>query len=184
MGECKVNDVHVLCCGKSFLLPINSFLCINRPCTLSGIFKFICTFCKCHSSVDRQESIDIPSTPVLENPEHQTLWYCKYFLGKYHYNFVGQEINDGEKSTYVLSCVEEISFGKTHCRCIMWAKDGPKRLVIAGAFKSKTVRHILAQFGYTGPKIDQSPKQVRQLNRKVEYRKRIKLFRKHYIKIH
>ena len=54
----------------------------------------------------------------------------------------------------------------------MWAKDGPKRLVIAGAFKSKTVRHILAQFGYTGPKIDQSPKQVRQLNRKVEYRKR------------
>ena len=56
----------------------------------------------------------------------------------------------------------------------MWAKDGPKRLVIAGAFKSKTVRHILAQFGYTGPKIDQSPKQVRQLNRKVEYRKRMK----------
>ena len=53
----------------------------------------------------------------------------------------------------------------------MWAKDGPKRLVIAGAFKSKTVRHILAQFGYTGQKIDQSPKQVRQLNRKVEYRK-------------
>ena len=113
------------------------------------------------SSVDRQESIDIPSTPVLENPEHQTLWYCKYFLGKYHYNFVGQELNDGEKSTYVLSLVEEISFGKTHCRCIMWAKNGPKRLVIAGSFKSKSLRHILAQFGYSGSRIDQSPKQVR-----------------------
>ena len=113
------------------------------------------------SSVDRQDSIDIPSTPVIENPEHQTLWYCKYFLGKYHYNFVGQELNDGEKSNYVLSVVEEISFGKTHCRCIMWEKDGPKRLVIAGSYKSKSLKHILAQFGYSGTKIDQSPKQVR-----------------------
>ena len=98
---------------------------------------------------------------MLENPEHQTLWYCKFFLGKYHYNFVGQETNgDGEKSTYVLSLVEEISFGKTHCRCIMWAKDGPKRLVIAGSFKSKNLRQILAQFEYNGSRIDQSPKQV------------------------
>lgn len=23
-----------------------------------------------------------PSTPILENPEHQTRWYFKYFLGK------------------------------------------------------------------------------------------------------
>lgn len=23
-----------------------------------------------------------PSTPVLENPEYQTRWYFKYFLGK------------------------------------------------------------------------------------------------------
>ena len=107
--------------------------------------------------------MDFPPTPVLENPENQTLWYCKYFLGEYHNNFVGQELNDGEKSTYVLSLVEEISFGKTHCRCIMWAKNGPKRLVIAGSFKSKSLRHILAQFGYSGSRIDQSPKQVRNL---------------------
>ena len=100
----------------------------------------------------------------MENPEHHTLWYCKFFLGKYHYNFVGQEVNsDGEKSIYVLSLVEEISFGKTHCRCIMWAKDGPKRLFIAGSFKSKGLRQILAQFQFNGSKIDQSPKQVSKL---------------------
>ena len=109
----------------------------------------------------RRDSNELMSAPVIENPEHQTLWYCKFFLGKYHYNFVGQETNgDGEKSTYVLSLVEEISFGKTHCRCIMWAKDGPKRLVIAGSFKSKNLRQILAQFEYNGSRIDQSPKQV------------------------
>ena len=80
--------------------------------------------------------MDILSTPVLENPEHQTLWYCKFFLGKFHHNFVGQESNEGEKNTYVLSVVEEKSFGKTQCRCIMWTKDGPKRLVIVGSFKN------------------------------------------------
>lgn len=26
-----------------------------------------------------------PSTPVLENPEYQTRWYFKYFLGKREY---------------------------------------------------------------------------------------------------
>ena len=115
------------------------------------------------SSIERQDSVDIPSAPVLENPEHQTLWYCKFFLGKFHYNFVGQEINaEGEKSTcYVLSVVEEKSFGKSQCRCILWTKDGPKRLVIAGCFKSKNVKHILAQFGYSGSRNDQPPKQVR-----------------------
>ena len=74
---------------------------------------------------------------------------------------MGQESNEGEKNTYVLSVVEEKSFGKTQCRCIMWTKDGPKRLVIVGSFKSKHVKHILAQFGYSGSKIDQPPKQVR-----------------------
>ena len=26
-----------------------------------------------------------PSTPILENPEHQTRWYFKYFLGRCEY---------------------------------------------------------------------------------------------------
>ena len=61
-----------------------------------------------YSSSDPQE-IDLISAPVIENPEHQTMWYSKYFLGKFHHNYVGQ---DSEKSTYVLSVVEEKSFGK------------------------------------------------------------------------
>ena len=59
----------------------------------------------------RRDSIELMSAPVIENPEHQTLWYSKYFLGKFHHNYVGQ---DSEKSTYVLSVVEEKSFGKSH----------------------------------------------------------------------
>ena len=96
----------------------------------------------------------ISSAPVIENPEHQTLWYSKYFLGKLHHNHVGQ---DFDKSTYVLSVVEERSFGKAHCRCILWTKDGPKRLVIQGALKTRSPKTILGQFGLN---VDQSPKEV------------------------
>ena len=113
------------------------------------------------SSIDRQESLELTSTPVLENPEHQTLWYSKYFLGKVHYNFVGQ---DNEKSPIVLSVVEERSFGKAHCRCILWSKDGPKRLVIPGSLKGRganlTSKLIVAQYQH-GAKIDQPLKEVR-----------------------
>ena len=41
-------------------------------------------------------------TPVLENPEHQTKWYSRYFLGKFHRNYVGQDATDA-KSIYALS---------------------------------------------------------------------------------
>lgn len=32
--------------------------------------------------ISRQQMFGSPSTPILENPEYQTRWYFKYFLGK------------------------------------------------------------------------------------------------------
>ena len=52
-------------------------------------------------------------TPVLENPEHQTKWYSRYFLGKFHRNYVGQDATDA-KSIYALS--GELS--KYRCKCV------------------------------------------------------------------
>lgn len=73
---------------------------------------------------------------------------------------------DNEKSPIVLSVVEERSFGKAHCRCILWSKDGPKRLVIPGSLKGRganlTSKLILAQYQH-GAKIDQPLKEVRQI---------------------
>ena len=92
--------------------------------------------------------------PVIENPEHQTLWYSKYFLGKFHHNYVGQ---DSEKSTYVLSVVEEKSYGKILIRSILWTKDGPKRLVIQGSQKLRSPKIILGQYGMS---VEQPPKEV------------------------
>ena len=47
-------------------------------------------------------SVTVMPTPVLENPEHQTKWYSRYFLGKFHRNYVGQDATDA-KSIYALS---------------------------------------------------------------------------------
>ena len=39
-----------------------------------------------------------PSTPVLENPEYQTRWYFKYFLGKREYLYVLCQNVDGDNN--------------------------------------------------------------------------------------
>uniref|UniRef100_A0A1A9VUM7 Uncharacterized protein n=1 Tax=Glossina austeni TaxID=7395 RepID=A0A1A9VUM7_GLOAU len=58
------------------------------------------------SLAEKDEVFGSPSTPILENPEHQTRWYFKYFLGKLHQNYVGI---DAEKSPYFLSVVSQDS---------------------------------------------------------------------------
>ena len=51
--------------------------------------------------------------------------YYKYFLGKLHQNLIGV---DHEKSVFILSVLQEKSFGKLQLRAILWTKLGPKRL--------------------------------------------------------
>ena len=40
---------------------------------------------------------------MLENPENQTKWYYKYFLGKLHQNYVGI---DNNKNPYIVSILQ------------------------------------------------------------------------------
>jgi hypothetical protein len=66
---------------------------------------------------------------LVENAEQDTAWYFKYFLGKTHHNFVGQ---DDQKLPYVLSVLavpeeEENEAGTTsgnpHIRAILWRRN-------------------------------------------------------------
>ena len=89
--------------------------------------------------------------------EMLSLRYYKYFLGKPHTNYVGM---DSEGSAYVLSLLEERSFGQTQCRAILWTRDGPKRLCLRqGPFGAK---HVLAHFGGISgvTRVDKQPKEV------------------------
>ncbi|GIX86710.1 hypothetical protein CEXT_728611 [Caerostris extrusa] len=81
--------------------------------------------------VERDEVYGSPSTPVLENPEYQTRWYFKFFLGKIfinqfpyftvHQNYVGA---DADKTPFFLSVVltDANSQGVQQYRAILWRK--------------------------------------------------------------
>lgn len=130
------------------------FGCLNHAPAQTAISALILIVIR---SMDREDSVELPCTPVLENPEHQTKWYYKYFLGKYHSNYMAQ---DGDKHTFVLSVLEEKSFGKTLIRAILWAKDRPRRLCIRQSEANASTKQILAHFGCS-EKLEKSLREVR-----------------------
>lgn len=90
----------------------------------------------------------------LENPESETRWYFKYFLGKAHYNYL---CYDHEKNPFFLSVVSS----ESRYHCILWMKTGNKRLSIEGTSNGKwpSPKTILEKFSIT--KYD---KNIREVN--------------------
>ncbi|XKL68263.1 hypothetical protein PGB90_003754 [Kerria lacca] len=93
---------------------------------------------------EREEIFGSPSTPVLENPEYQTRWYFKYFLGKVHQNYVGA---DSEKVPFFLSVV--LTDANNQCasqyRVILWKNTGTQKILLPYASsKPLTVKQLLS----------------------------------------
>ena len=65
--------------------------------------------------------------------------YYKYFLGKLHQNFIGQ---DTDKNVFILSVLQEKSYGKLQYRAVLWTKNGPKRLQFRSEGKSVTIKQV------------------------------------------
>ncbi|XP_054729663.1 GTPase-activating Rap/Ran-GAP domain-like protein 3 isoform X1 [Anastrepha obliqua] len=98
------------------------------------------------SLAEKDEVFGSPSTPILENPEHQTRWYFKYFLGKLHQNYVGI---DAEKNQYFLSVVSQESGhqGAPMYRAILFRKQGTQKIALPYQANQKlTVKQILTHF--------------------------------------
>ncbi|XP_029409205.2 GTPase-activating Rap/Ran-GAP domain-like protein 3 isoform X2 [Bactrocera dorsalis] len=98
------------------------------------------------SLAEKDEVFGSPSTPILENPEHQTRWYFKYFLGKLHQNYVGM---DTEKNPYFLSVVSQDSGhqGAPMYRAILFRKQGTQKIALPFQSNQKlTVKQILSHF--------------------------------------
>ena len=55
-----------------------------------------------------------PSTPILENPEYQTRWYFKYFLGKREYLYVFYQNMGGEPMSRMPKVLDEKNSLFTH----------------------------------------------------------------------
>lgn len=108
---------------------------------------------------DKDELFGSPSTPVLENPEYQTRWYFKYFLGKLHQNYVGA---DAEKTAFFLSVVltDSNTQGLQQYRAILWRKTGAQRICLSHTpSKPLTVKSILSNFE-TLDRIEKGPKEI------------------------
>ena len=69
--------------------------------------------------------------------------YYKYFLGKLHQNLIGQ---DNNKNVFILSILQEKSFGKCQYRAILWMKEGPKWLRFSSHWKSLTLKWYINQY--------------------------------------
>ncbi|BHF58309.1 GTPase-activating Rap/Ran-GAP domain-like protein 3 [Sparganum proliferum] len=76
------------------------------------------------------------SRPVhLENPERETRWYFKYFLGKAHQLYCG---SISEKDPMLLAIVksEFEAEGLRQYRAILWTKFGSQKLCVSNNFSS------------------------------------------------
>ncbi|XP_053670296.1 GTPase-activating Rap/Ran-GAP domain-like protein 3 [Anopheles nili] len=110
------------------------------------------------SLAEKDEVFGSPSIPILENPEHQTRWYFKYFLGKLHQNYVGM---DSEKNPYFLSIVSQDSGSKCMplYRVMLFRKQGAQKLALPYNPQQKlTVKQILSNF--TLMDSNKSPKEI------------------------
>ncbi|XP_052753176.1 GTPase-activating Rap/Ran-GAP domain-like protein 3 isoform X3 [Galleria mellonella] len=112
---------------------------------------------------EKDELFGPPSAPVLENPEFQTRWYFKYFLGKMHQNYIGV---DGNREPYLLSVVQEGGAGLL--RAILFNKMGAHKIYLppsawntggGQAPTRPTVKQILAQFPAM-ERVDKVPREI------------------------
>ncbi|KAE8749235.1 hypothetical protein FOCC_FOCC004142, partial [Frankliniella occidentalis] len=108
---------------------------------------------------EKEEMFGSPSTPVLENPEYQTRWYFKYFLGKLHQNYVAL---DGDKVPVFLSVV--LTDANDQCvpqyRAILWRKTGAQKISVPYTpNKPITVKQILSNFPNM-EKLEKGPKEI------------------------
>lgn len=105
---------------------------------------------------------EVPSpvnSPIhLENPEFQTRWYFKYFLGKLHQNYVGTDV---DREPFLLSVVvtDVNNHNVQQYRAILWCKSGAKKICLPfNQSKSQTVKGILSHFNVH--KTERGPKEI------------------------
>ncbi|KAG5307200.1 GARL3 protein, partial [Acromyrmex insinuator] len=108
---------------------------------------------------EKEEMFGSPSTPILENPEYQTRWYFKYFLGKLHQNYIA---SDQERNPLFLSVVTSEVGDQCvpHYRVILWRRTGAQKISLPySANKTMTIRQILSNF-FSLEKLDKAPREV------------------------
>ncbi|XP_076454839.1 GTPase-activating Rap/Ran-GAP domain-like protein 3 [Babylonia areolata] len=99
------------------------------------------------------------NSPIhLENPEFQTRWYFKYFMGKLHQNYMGVDV---DKEPFLMSVVvtDANNHNVPQYRAILWRKTGAKKICLPyNPSKPQTVKGILGHFDLD--KLERGPKEI------------------------
>lgn len=106
------------------------------------------------------------SAAHLENPEFQTRWYFKYFLGQIHNNYIGL---DAKKEPYALSvCLTAAdNHGIPQYRGILWRASGCQRLCFPyKPTKIMSPREVLRMFSAD---VDKVPFEVTEAEIQKEF---------------
>lgn len=96
------------------------------------------------------------NSPIhVENPEFQTRWYFKYFLGRPHQNFIGADAD--RKEPFILSLI--LSDTGSQYKAILWRKQSYQKVSLpCPPGKSLSAKQILAHYDVT--KFDYGPKEI------------------------
>ncbi|TNN10443.1 GTPase-activating Rap/Ran-GAP domain-like protein isoform 1 [Schistosoma japonicum] len=99
------------------------------------------------------------TTPLhLENPERETRWYFKYFLGKYHQLYCGYLT---EHDPFLLAVVKDDmqTYGISQYRAILWRKTGSQKLCISyNPTNALTAKKVLNFFDIH--RLDKGPREI------------------------
>eukprot|EP00911_Craspedida_sp_UC1_P002650 UC1_evm1s1950 len=98
------------------------------------------------------------SSVLLENPESETRWYFKFFLGNQHYNYLTHLISDGVRRLVIMSVLyaedapPSASSDGNQTRVILWQSAGSEHLLIPeGKTKERgllsDLQRLFAAFG-------------------------------------
>ncbi|CAL8071143.1 unnamed protein product [Calicophoron daubneyi] len=99
-----------------------------------------------------------PAPVHLENPERETRWYFKYFLGKYHQLYCGY-VTERDPFLLTIAKTDVQSYGISQYRAILWRKTGSQKLCIShNPTNTLTAKKVLNFFDLQ--KIEKGPKEV------------------------
>nr|CAH8842348.1 unnamed protein product [Trichobilharzia regenti] len=99
------------------------------------------------------------STPLhLENPERETRWYFKYFLGRYHQLYCGYLT---ERDPFLLAVAKDDiqTYGISQYRAILWRKTGSQKLCISyNPTNALTAKKVLNFFDIH--RVEKGPREI------------------------
>ncbi|CAH8480171.1 unnamed protein product [Schistosoma turkestanicum] len=114
-----------------------------------------------HSLYNNSSGVNFKSTTTplhLENPERETRWYFKYFLGKYHQLHCGYLT---ERDPFLLAVAKDDiqTYGISQYRAILWRKTGSQKLCISyNPTNALTAKKVLNFFDIH--RVEKGPREI------------------------